>query len=273
MSAIYLAHHGIKGMKWGVRRFQKKDGSLTPAGKIRYAVESTKVVKYNRDGSKTVPAGFVFNRVGGAAMDVNPSGALYVSYGKADAARYIKSLGPTLMGKLMGTAHYNVQHITVKSSLRMPSDTDTAIETAKLLSSNKALLTKFNESIYSAAVTGELGKDVSSRDIEAALRDPGGKAGQKLAYGLSAVLADPNFVSEAKTVYKHFRDKGYDVLPDLNDRLSGTSETAMIVINPDKLEVSSVTMITKDVQRAGKEYLADYIKKNGKLKPSDLIDG
>lgn len=273
MSAIYLAHHGIKGMKWGVRRFQKKDGSLTPAGKIRYAVESTKVVKYNRDGSKTVPAGFVFNRVGGAAMDVNPSGALYVSYGKADAARYIKSLGPTLMGKLMGTAHYNVQHITVKSSLRMPSDADTAIETAKLLSSNKALLTKFNESIYSAAVTGEFGKDVSSRDIEAALRDPGGKAGQKLAYGLSAVLADPNFVSEAKTVYKHFRDKGYDVLPDLNDRLSGTSETAMIVINPDKLEVSSVTMITKDVQRAGKEYLADYIKKNGKLKPSDLIDG
>lgn len=32
----YLAHFGIKGMKWGVRRYQKKDGSLTPAGKKRY---------------------------------------------------------------------------------------------------------------------------------------------------------------------------------------------------------------------------------------------
>ena len=32
----YLAHHGIKGMKWGVRRYQNKDGSLTPAGKKRY---------------------------------------------------------------------------------------------------------------------------------------------------------------------------------------------------------------------------------------------
>jgi hypothetical protein len=31
-----LYHHGIKGMKWGVRRFRKKDGSLTPAGKKRY---------------------------------------------------------------------------------------------------------------------------------------------------------------------------------------------------------------------------------------------
>ena len=31
-----LYHHGIKGQKWGVRRYQNKDGSLTPAGKKRY---------------------------------------------------------------------------------------------------------------------------------------------------------------------------------------------------------------------------------------------
>lgn len=31
-----LYHYGVKGMKWGVRRFQNKDGSLTPAGKRRY---------------------------------------------------------------------------------------------------------------------------------------------------------------------------------------------------------------------------------------------
>ncbi len=30
-----LMHHGILGMKWGVRRYQNKDGSLTPAGKRR----------------------------------------------------------------------------------------------------------------------------------------------------------------------------------------------------------------------------------------------
>ena len=32
-----LYHHGIRGMKWGVRRFQKADGSLTSAGKKRYS--------------------------------------------------------------------------------------------------------------------------------------------------------------------------------------------------------------------------------------------
>ena len=32
----YLCHWGIKGMKWGVRRFQNEDGTLTAAGKQRY---------------------------------------------------------------------------------------------------------------------------------------------------------------------------------------------------------------------------------------------
>ena len=35
----YIAHHGIIGMKWGVRRYQNKDGTLTNAGKKRYSTD------------------------------------------------------------------------------------------------------------------------------------------------------------------------------------------------------------------------------------------
>lgn len=41
----YLIHSGILGMKWGVRRYQYEDGSLTPEGKIRYAKAQEKLNK------------------------------------------------------------------------------------------------------------------------------------------------------------------------------------------------------------------------------------
>ena len=35
MNSNELMHHGIHGMRWGVRRYQNKDGSLTAAGRKR----------------------------------------------------------------------------------------------------------------------------------------------------------------------------------------------------------------------------------------------
>ncbi len=40
-----LSHYGIKGMKWGVRRYQNSDGTLTSAGKKRYSDEDIIIEK------------------------------------------------------------------------------------------------------------------------------------------------------------------------------------------------------------------------------------
>lgn len=58
----YLIHSGIPGQKWHVRRFQNKDGSLTPEGRIRYGVgekrDSSDVKKTNAptSGSNASPS-------------------------------------------------------------------------------------------------------------------------------------------------------------------------------------------------------------------------
>ena len=53
-----LYHHGIVGMKWGVRRYQNKDGSLTKEGKARQKQElkdfkEKEIGKLNKKKSKT----------------------------------------------------------------------------------------------------------------------------------------------------------------------------------------------------------------------------
>lgn len=47
--SIYLAHHGIPGMKWGVRRYQNYDGSYTQKGLKRYqSAEANATTQYNK---------------------------------------------------------------------------------------------------------------------------------------------------------------------------------------------------------------------------------
>ena len=54
-----LFHHGIKGQKWGERKYQNKDGSLTPAGKERYGGDFTskKAQKFGAKAAKAAAKG------------------------------------------------------------------------------------------------------------------------------------------------------------------------------------------------------------------------
>lgn len=48
----YIAHHGIKGQKWGVRRFRNEDGSLTSLGQRRYAKDSKELQRLQKKSDK-----------------------------------------------------------------------------------------------------------------------------------------------------------------------------------------------------------------------------
>lgn len=115
-----LYHHGIKGQRWGIRRFQKKDGSLTPAGKKRYSddarsKESFTTKHYNKAYERYKAEGYtdkeadkmakgqvktekILMAVGATAATVAVSVAAYKFYDN-HADRMIKP------GKLMQTVH------------------------------------------------------------------------------------------------------------------------------------------------------------------------
>lgn len=100
-----LYHHGIKGQKWYVRRFQYEDGSLTPAGEKRYPLNAKdqkavnkKQASMNKESEKgirdesyrqarTIPAGTTMFRTTGD-VNANADGTTYVSYLEADRNHY-----------------------------------------------------------------------------------------------------------------------------------------------------------------------------------------
>lgn len=78
-----LAHHGIKGQKWGVRRFQNADGSLTDAGRKHYGVKGERKSSENglTDSQKET-----LKKVGKAALiagSVAAAGYLYANNSEA----------------------------------------------------------------------------------------------------------------------------------------------------------------------------------------------
>ena len=96
-----LQHHGIKGQKWGVRRFQNKDGSLTPAGKKRYETGTHgKFMGQDRDSDIRIKGESPAYRLQ-TGSNLKGVGQTYISLDKLDHLNYIKVTSMGNSGLLM----------------------------------------------------------------------------------------------------------------------------------------------------------------------------
>ena len=116
MSELYLYHHGVKGQKWGVRRYQYADGSLTPAGKKRRQSSSKfgSDVKYTINSARTkitgkqyvdgyLSEGTAFSRIQ-TSKEFERGYAFYATYKKADVEKYMGLFGKNLTSRAAADA-------------------------------------------------------------------------------------------------------------------------------------------------------------------------
>lgn len=125
-----LYHHGIKGQKWGVRRYQNSDGSLTDEGRRRYGYgrDSSRLITRNTLG-RTKQGAKIGAKIGAglgvagtgiglatfAAAGVPVSAPLAISYGATWLASYASSgaINGALVGGIVGAVetHKGRQYI------------------------------------------------------------------------------------------------------------------------------------------------------------------
>lgn len=92
----YLQHHGILGQKWGVRRYQNEDGSLTPAGKKRRYAENYSSEQRIRD--KRVYSSGAVKRINNRML----KGEGIQSARSAEATRIDKYRNAAVVGRQVG---------------------------------------------------------------------------------------------------------------------------------------------------------------------------
>lgn len=165
VSDLELYHHGVKGMKWGVRRYQNKDGSRTSAGKSRYNKEKTEGSPKKRINKKKL--------LGAAIMTATVATAA-VMYGKNPAIR--KAVNNTL--KSAGSKTVKALKTGSKKSIAIGKKyTNEAIKSAKdgikegikeaPKKATKAIVTGVTLNAVKRAMDSAVGKEETARIFKA----------------------------------------------------------------------------------------------------------
>ena len=215
-----LYHHGVKGMKWGVRRYQNKDGSLTPAGKKRYSDDDV-VIEKGTEIHRIIPKTWI-------DKEKNLSGHAYASYKREDTEQYKK------FARMFGDGNnYIDMTFKAKDIIISPSKKRRVDEFIKLMDSDPDARNRMIKATRNPLVfmpKKRLDKLDDPKQAE--------KAYEKFSYLVvsNKELRDPYF--------KRLEKAGYSMVIDDADVRGGISKSPIIVFDRNKsLQLKSTKVI------------------------------